>query len=832
MTGLRSCALLACLVAASACQPDGRHSPVSEAVARTDLHQVLDFAGSIAAARVTVAREWIGPGLPEHRDSLLDGWSRAEINKREEEPFSWVITDTASLFLDLTHTGYKTLHVRCWPYRYPDGPPQVLTVLVNGHALKPVELAGSLQTYTIKLPSQVLLHGRNLVELSFAYAESPRDHNPNSSDGRTLAAAVVRVGVGDPEAGAATGREQQRSPRKVQSTDGWDLEVPSEAMATYTTHLAEGAVLELGFTITGEAGAVVGEVVASSPDGSATTVFSTSDYQAAPKRWQIDLQHLHGQAADMTFVSRSSGAGNSRQGSVVWQQPRLLIADTSLDSTSNILLIVIDTLRADHLSCYGDRARTPNIDALARSGVLFEQTYCHIPITGPSHSSMMTSQLPAEHGVHNNGHVLDAGTTTLAQQLATSYRRTAAFISLGVLKSKFGLARGFHEFHEDFKLDWFIKAPQINEVVIPWLGQKDVEPFFLWVHYSDPHEPYSPIGIEYPQVDVLVDGKQVMRTTVDGHAIAVPLPIAGGGRSEVRFERVAGSPRQRPIGFSARRVVGARCRVETGEGFTIRERHIRDSSYDSMLPATLSITCEESRSEQAELRVMMRERLTEEQIREHYRLEVEGVDRAVGELLQRLEESGLRDRTLVILTSDHGESLGEHSHIGHISQLYEPLLRVPLIMSYPGRIPAGATVKEPVSHLDLAPTILDLLGLGIPEELQGRSLRPLINGSSPPPAQAPIVAETYKPESPADRQALIWEGFKYIVTQDKELRELYNLSDDPDELRSQTEIDQARTNKLHQMLQDHLAEIRKQQATKAELSEEDLDQLRALGYVH
>jgi arylsulfatase A-like enzyme len=250
-----------------------------------------------------------------------------------------------------------------------------------------------------------------------------------------------------------------------------------------------------------------------------------------------------------------------------------------------------------------------------------------------------------------------------------------------------------------------------------------------------------------------------------------------------------------------------------------------------MLPATLSITSHGERLRHAELRLMVMEQLTVDQTRERYRLEVEGLDQAVGRLLHKLEELGLRQDSLIIFTSDHGESLGEHNHIGHISNLFNPLVRVPLIMSYPGRLPAGLTVRQPISHLDLMPTILELMTAPAPSGLRGRSLLPVINGADQP--QLPIVAETYKPEAPFDRQALIWQGYKYIVTWDRDHRALFHLADDPQELRTLADDDPARTEQMHEQLLQRLSEIESRgKADEAELSEEDLNQLRALGYVH
>jgi arylsulfatase A-like enzyme len=804
--------------------------PLTQVTPAGDLdgfHQVMDFGLSMAMAEVAVTREWVDLGDPQQLDVLDKGWSRTTEAVRVGERFVWAIATEASLSLDLVHTSYKSLYVRCRPYRYPGAPPQTMTVIVNGMELSTVELRNGVHTYKIKVPRQSLRSGRNLTTLRFAYARSPQEQDPSSRDRRTLAAAVVWVGFVEP--GRQRDPADQHRPQRTGTGDEWQIEVPSNSSISYSVDLPPGARLDLGYSATGEPSEVMGEILLD-VDGSQTVVFSTKNHATTPERHQVDLQHLQGSSVELTFVTRTTVSSADQHAAVIWHHPRLYTSDTRLDSRSNIILIVADTLRADHVSCYGDLAKTPNLDALARSGVRFQEVYCHIPITGPSHSSLMTSRLPVEHGVHNNGQILASGYPTLAEALGRHYRHTAAFVSLGVLKAKFGLNRGFDQYYDDFPLSWFKKAPEINQEVGAWLDQVGETPFFLWVHYSDPHEPYAPLSIDYPQIKVIVNGETVSTTPADGHVIPVPVQV-GPDPIKVKFEATGARPGQ-SFRFRSWRVVGARCSIEPESGLEIRRNRSGPTSYTSMLPATLSITSHDKQLSQAELRLAIMEELNVAQTRERYRLEVEGLDQAVGRLLGKLEELGLRQNSLIVFTSDHGESLGEHNHIGHISNLYNPLVRVPLIMSFPGRLPSGLTIRQPVSHLDLTPTILELITKGpTPSGLRGRSLLQLINGADQP--QLPIVAETYKPEAPFDRQALVWQGYKYIITWDRDHRALFHLPDDPQELRTLADSDPARTEQMHDLLMQRLSEIESRgKADEAELSEEDIAQLRALGYIH
>jgi len=176
----------------------------------------------------------------------------------------------------------------------------------------------------------------------------------------------------------------------------------------------------------------------------------------------------------------------------------------------NVVLIIVDTLRSDHLGCYGyDGVETPNIDHLARTGIRFEETVSNAPITLPSISSILTSLTPFEHGVHyNEGYRLPDDVTTLAEVLGGSGFRTAAFISAVVLDSVFGTHQGFQHFDADFPERFELhqaslkpleavfsktqrRAEEVTAAAISWLDGRNDEPFFMLIHYFDPHIPYS-----------------------------------------------------------------------------------------------------------------------------------------------------------------------------------------------------------------------------------------------------------------------------------------------------------------------------------------------------
>ena len=288
----------------------------------------------------------------------------------------------------------------------------------------------------------------------------------------------------------------------------------------------------------------------------------------------------------------------------------------------NVLLITLDTTRADHLPAYGYKGvRTPGLDTLAAKSVIFDDALAHVPATFPSHTSILTGLLPIAHGVRDNkGYTVDAKTTTLAEILHGHGYQTAAFVSAFILDARWGLAKGFDLYFDRFnpyqsvnRDDVQRRAEETEAEVERWLPSHADKTFFLWVHFYDPHKPYDP-----------------------------PEPFA----TEYASHR-----------------------------------------YDG---------------------------------------EIAYMDRSIGRLLAMLDDRHLADRTLVIVTGDHGEGLGEHREATHGMFIYRSTLHVPLLI----RLPRGTSrrVGGVVSHVDLAPTILELLGIHPPPAMQGSSLIPLING--------------------------------------------------------------------------------------------------------
>ena len=394
----------------------------------------------------------------------------------------------------------------------------------------------------------------------------------------------------------------------------------------------------------------------------------------------------------------------------------------------NVLLITIDTLRADHLGCYGDtRASTPSIDRLASDGVLFERAETAAPITLPAHASILTGTYPASHGVRNNGTYRLGRADTLAEVLHAHAYRTAAVISGYPLATRYGLSQGFDSYDDRLPPEKHRqvsfrerKAEEVTRAGLAWVVERPDQRFFLWLHYFDPHAPYAP-----------------------------PSPYA---------EQYSLTP------------------------------------YDG---------------------------------------EIAYVDREVGKFLERLRHLGLMDETLVVLVSDHGEGLGDHGEATHGVFLYESTLRVPMILSLPGVLPRGKRVSTPIRTIDLMPTVLKLVDLPEPEDIQGTSLLPLASRRG-----ADLLLKSVS-ESILPRENYGWSelasirvgDWKYILAPREEL---YDLRTDPQELKNladRREADLGRfREEVHRLMAD-AAPVGRPAAYRQELDETARERLLSLGYL-
>ena len=387
----------------------------------------------------------------------------------------------------------------------------------------------------------------------------------------------------------------------------------------------------------------------------------------------------------------------------------------------NILLVLIDTLRADHLGCYGyPKPTSPNIDRVASEGMVFERAFSPGIPTQPAHTTLYTGRHPIAHNVvtHGGEEELSDRLPVLSELLQRAGYTTCAVDNLYDMKPWF--ARGY-EFYinagQPRRSGLMVSCEEVNRRAIRWLRTHMEEKFFLFVHYWDPHTPYIPPS-------------RYRSSFYDGED-----PCDPTNRSLDALDR-------QPLGRWWRETWFPEVASPDGAG----DAEITDSAYIVAL----------------------------------YDGEVRYADEGVGALLDALEETGISEETLVVITSDHGESLTEHDILFEHHGLYDCTIRVPLIIRGLGRH-RGVRIQRMVQLTDLTRTILELAGAEFPEGLEGRNLNAGGNGV--------IVAEECTWQA---KWALRSEEYKFILARAPDLhgapmRELYDLREDPEELRNLAE---------------------------------------------
>lgn len=506
----------------------------------------------------------------------------------------------------------------------------------------------------------------------------------------------------------------------------------------------------------------------------------------------------------------------------------------------NVILITLDTQRADFISSYrSDNALTPNIDDLARRGILYENCYSLIPITLPSHASIFFSEPPYVLKNYNNGQ--NIGKRRKKPSFVNIFKKneyiTGAFVSLGVLKSQFGLEEGFFTYDDNFpKGRWYLTAEEVNERAFPWLEQNKDQKFFLWIHYSDPHDPYAPPDI--PNDLKLHLNGQLIGEYCLGKLLTYEVDLRlKKGKNKLKFE-IHNIHKKNPANYQARfDKLSFVPSPEEGELSTRFSRGWSDRrKNDVLLSKRVSVIDIFNPSQTHLVKLSFRGRLVLplEAIRALYKREVEYMDEQIGKLWAKLEDLKLFEKTHILMVGDHGEGLGDYlirqgnPHIGHIHFLYDAYMRVPLIIHNPHGKDKGRKEKMPVTLLDIAPTIMESVGFQKLSHFQGRSLLGLEQGDE----KISFFQETYKPEAIQDRFALLHHPWHLIITPEDKTYELFNLSEDPDEKKNIYE----RRALLPEVLSlkknlDSFARKALEEKLEIKIDDKTKEMLRALGYI-
>ncbi len=510
-----------------------------------------------------------------------------------------------------------------------------------------------------------------------------------------------------------------------------------------------------------------------------------------------------------------------------------------LPSPARVILITLDTQRADYLSYVNPSlAHTPHLDELARSGVYFNRAYSLIPITLPSHASLFFSEPPYKIKNYNNGQEIKRkrARPSFVNLFKKNGFKTAAFVSLGVLASEFGLDEGFDTYEDSFPEDrWYLHAGEVNDRVLPWIEAHRQEPFFLWVHYSDPHDPYAPPDSP-DDLRVYFNEQLVFQTCLNKYRThRLPLELKPGlNRLRLEVDNFADS---NPDHFLARldwlQVLDSGTRTEIRADL-VRGWYIRRQDNVFLFKSGSVIEIQNGpRPRKAWFVFRGKLLLPVEAICRQYRAEVEYMDSEIGRLIDHLKKLNLYQNTMFVIIGDHGEGLGEYHntfgdpHIGHIHFLYDVYLRVPFIIAYPGHLGGGKKIETPVTMLDVAPTILEVMGWErLPQQL-GRNVLKL-KGAAPPP----LYFETYRPEAVRDRFAVLEPPWHLIITPEDRRLEVYNMELDPLEKNdlSSDVATNAAVQQLKKLLEDFARTALKEKEEIA-IDKKTEEMLRSLGYI-
>jgi len=535
------------------------------------------------------------------------------------------------------------------------------------------------------------------------------------------------------------------------------LDAPSALAAPLDGGDARVLRFALGASATG--GEPVGvRVTASGADGA---VVGTWDGKVQPLRgWRDASLELSGPVAKLAVDVTATGSG---AGEVALASPRLVVPTTaSAASPTNVVVYLMDTLRADHTSAYGyARDTTPSMRRLAENGIRFDVAYSTAARTRPSTASLLTGLMPAYHGAHS-GYALSPQVTTLAERFRASGWSTWAFVTNGhVFGNGLNFEQGFDRFQAvpGARHLHHARTEEVNEVLFPHLDAFADEPFLLYVHALDPHAPYDP-----------------------------------------------------PEGYAGR--------------FT-------DPKYAGPVRPEKTVT-----ADLAKLKITDADRA---HVVGLYDEDILYQDAMFGLLLERLEKLGVRDRTIVVVVSDHGEEFLEHGAWAHGGRLYEEQTRVPLLVHVPGVAAfAGRTVPSPVQIVDVMPSLLGWFGLDGAVGCQGRDLTPLLAATPPPDAATrPIYCEETTYTAGAEIKSLRvggWKIVKQAVGDDpKATSLLFDLATDPGELQPVGRKERRRLFETYQQLialeASWARTFRANQGAAEQLDERTRQQLEALGYV-
>ncbi len=669
--------LLVAWVLAACAEPAA--PPVDEAA----FPVVRELAAELPLAEVHAETRRIDFGDPGQRAHLLEGWGDDETDGAGTS-FVWGLGESSTVELNLLEPRDLAVTARCRAFRWPGAPDQRVTVEVGGREVERLRVGGDFRELRFTLPAETLERGRNRLRFVYAHHRAPREVVAGALDPRPLAVAWDELRLA-PATPAASPPPEARSDGLYLPT-GTEvrayLRLASESVLVLPGVEREGAArrlrLDVGF---GARGADRVETEARAPSGP-----SVVGLPAGLVEIRLAALADGGPGAEPSGLILRDPVIRSRPAPRAGAPPAPAPAVDGAQRP-HVVVYLVDTLRADHLGCYGyPRPVSPRLDAFAEEAVLFERALAQSSWTRSSVASMMTGTVPTGHGVHDRDDALADGALTLAELLAAAGYETAAFVTNRSVGPSFGFQQGFDTFEFFGRQETealYPKSDAVNREVFAWLAERLAErrerPFFLYVHTMDPHAPYAP-------------------------------PPATRRRFASRVRQPALGPAE------AAAFDQLRARLASRFGTLAEQARLGSVPWLQALHRRLISPTPEMTADLIAL----------------YDAEIAFNDLSFGALIDRLRAAGLYDPTLIVFLADHGEEFHDHGSWSHGGTLFEEQLRVPLLVKLPG---ARRGTRSPIlaQHVDLLPTVLEAAGVPVPEGLDGESLLARLDGPDAPP---------------------------------------------------------------------------------------------------
>lgn len=628
---------------------------------------------------------WVGYGNADHildrrlRDQFTQGWYAVQDQGKDKRSV-WSRGERSVIEITVLDPRERLLEIEIEPAPGEEKlPHQSIRLFWNNHELGRFKLEWARQTLRIKLPAAMQRFGLNRLTFSPLYWISPLTSR-TALDPRPVAFQLYGVRF----AGAEKDQAESRLSSEL-IADGERIEQPVNSMIAWHYLLPSDPrlLVNISWDLPPEEKGLVWRCVIQNSTGEEHVLAERSPSGRGEENLSLDLAPYAGEMVGLEFLLSSTSPGDP-SASITLDSP--VIEGTQASSASapvprkpyNVLVVLFDTLRADHLEPYGSTSvRTPELKHFASTGFTFEQAHANASWTRPSIASLWTGLHPSGHRLAGRLEVLPESIPYLPEILSDDGYLTISVSNNAYFSSDFGFDRGYSKLLPYFKarrkvLKQFPSPEEQAERVwqqflAPSFDNPEGQPVFALLHEIDPHSPYeAPERFSAPY-------RRDYSGNVDGwqHSIQEHLLVI---------------------------------------------RAINDYG-DWLSPED------------------------KKQMQSLYKGEVSFVDAYFGALVGHLERAGLRENTLVVFLSDHGEQLFDHGAWGHGSSVYQEELRIPLIFSLPGVIPESKSSNALVQGVDLLPTLLDLLGIPEPAGVAGRSLLPIIFGTETPAlSQAPIYA--------------------------------------------------------------------------------------------